>query len=88
MSNETRTVATDGTVTLVLPSGKTATMKPYKGKHIRQAQKAAGSDETKLVYAIIAITTEIDGKPVVMEDLDEMSGPDVLKLMGEFGNFQ
>ena len=85
---ENLTVAADGTVTLVLPSGKTAIMKPYKGKQIRQAQKAAGGDETKLVYAIIALTTEIEGKPIVMEDLDEMSGPDVLKLMGQFGNFQ
>lgn len=72
---------------ITLPSGAVATLNPYKGKHIRQAQKLSNGDETKLVPAIIASTVLIDGKPIVMEDLDEMHGPDVLKLMGEFGNF-
>lgn len=70
---------------ITLPSGKTATIAGFKGKHIREAQKMAGGDEGKLIYALIAQTTKIDDKPVVMEDIDEMNGPDVLALMGEFG---
>jgi hypothetical protein len=83
---EKRTVLKDGTVELVLPSGAEAVLKPYKGKHIRIAQKLSQGDETKLVPAIISQVVTVNGKPVIMEDMDEMHGPDVLKLMGEFGN--
>lgn len=68
-----------------LPSGKTATIAQYKGKHVREAQRMADSDVSKLTFAIIALTTKIDGQPILMEDLDEMDGPDVIALMGEFG---
>lgn len=45
-------------------------------------------DTSKIVFAMIALTVTIDKEPVVMEDLDEMDGADVLELMGEFsGNF-
>lgn len=70
--------------TITLPSGKVAVIQPFKGKHIRQAQKIAGGDEDKMMFALIAITTTLDGVAVVMEDIDEMEGKDVLKLMGAF----
>lgn len=77
--------------TINLPSGSIAVVKEkFKGKHIRKAQLIANSDSSKLMYAIIAQLVTIDGQGIVMEDLDEMSGPDVLALMGHFGaeNFQ
>ncbi len=77
--------------TINLPSGAVAVIKEkFKGKHIRKAQLAAGSDTSLYMFAIIAQLAEIDGKPVVMEDLDEMEGSDVMALMSHFGesNFQ
>lgn len=71
--------------TLILPSGKTATIKPFKGKHISIAQVQAGSDQSKYLFSIISQCIEIEGNFVAMEDLDEMDGADVLALMGEFG---
>jgi hypothetical protein len=70
--------------TITLPSGKTAVIEHFKGKHVRTAQQIADGDSTKILFALIAQLTTIDGEPVVMEDLDEMHGPDVMKLMAEF----
>lgn len=69
-----------------LPSGKTAEIIDFKGKHIRAASELAGEDPSKIIFAMIAICCTIDGEPVVMEDLDEMPGRDVLKLQKEFSD--
>lgn len=71
-----------------LPSGKTATISQFKGKHVREAQRMADSDVSKMTFAMIALTTKIDGQPIMMEDLDEMDGSDVIALMGEFAGNQ
>jgi tryptophanase len=68
-----------------LPSGRKASVAPFKGKHIKMAQRIVGEDSENIIYAIIALLTTIDGQPVVMEDMDEMPGQDLLKLMAEFG---
>ncbi len=68
----------------VLPSGKTAVVKGFKGRHIREATRIADGDPGSMIFALIALVTEIDGKPIVMEDLDDMDGRDVLKLQGMF----
>lgn len=74
--------------TKTLPSGKIATFARFQGKHVRQASQMVDGDTSKIVFAMIALTVTIDKEPVVMEDLDEMDGADVLELMGEFsGNF-
>lgn len=70
---------------LDLPSGAKAEILPFKGKHVRIAQIQAGTDQSKYLFSIISQCCQIDGKPVIMEDLDEMDGADVLALMGEFG---
>jgi hypothetical protein len=69
--------------TITLPSGKTAVISDFKGKHIRKAQQIGAGDSGKMMFALIAEIVTIDGNGIVMEDLDEMSGPDVLKLMTE-----
>lgn len=69
-----------------LPSGRKAETRKYKGRDIREAQRIADGDPGKITFALIAMSTTIDGQPIAMEDLDEMDGPDVLKLMGEFGS--
>jgi len=72
--------------TLELPSGAVATVKePFKGKHIRKAQQFADGDQSLIIPSLIAQLVEIDGKSIVMEELDEMHGADVLKLMAFFG---
>ncbi len=71
--------------TIELPSGRKAELKEFKGKHIKEAQRIAGENSENLIYAIIAMLTTIDGQPVMMEDLDDMPGKDLLKLMAEFG---
>lgn len=74
--------------TKTLPSGKVATFEKFQGKHVRQASQMVDGDTSKLIFAMIALTVSIDGNKVVMEDIDEMDGADVLELMGEFsGNF-
>lgn len=73
-----------GTQTATLPSGKVAVVSDFKGKHIRQATEQADGNAGKMIFALIAITTTIDGKKIVMEDLDEMPGRDVLKLQAMF----
>jgi hypothetical protein len=73
-----------GVQTITLPSGKIAIINEFKGKHIREATKNADGETDKMIFALIAITTTIDGKNIVIEDLDEMDGRDVLKLQGAF----
>lgn len=68
-----------------LPSGAKAEVKPFLGKHIRKAQQMAGGDESLIIYSMISQLTTIDGSGIVMEELDEMDGRDVLRLMQEFG---
>lgn len=66
-------------------TNRTAVIRSFLGKDIREAQKISDSDTSKLMFAIIAITTTIEGQPVTMEELDEMDGFDVMDLMGAFG---
>lgn len=73
---------------LILSDGKIAKVGEFKGKHVLQAQKVAGKDTDKMIFALIATCVTVDDKKIVMEDLEEMNGGDVLNLMGEFsGNF-
>lgn len=67
-----------------LPSGKKATMTRFKGADVIRAQRMADGDSERITFAMIATCTLIDGQPIVMEDLEEMDGFDVMSLMGEF----
>lgn len=69
---------------ITLPSGKVALIEQFKGKHVRLAQRNAGTDTDAFLYHLIAMLTTIDGNPVVLEDLDEMEGRDLMRLMAEF----
>lgn len=81
----TETKTTDVVKEVTLPSGKKAIIKPFKGRDIREAQKISGSDTSMVIFAIIAVTTIIDGVPVTAEELDDMDGMDVFELMNSFG---
>jgi hypothetical protein len=89
MSEQTETtnnvsISTTGERTEVLPSGVKVVIKPFKGRHIMQAQKIAGQDTEKYLPALIALTCEFDGTTKVAEDIEEMPGWDVLRLMALF----
>jgi hypothetical protein len=71
--------------TIALPSGKTALLRKGKGRDLMRAQRAAASnpDPSAVVFALIAELTQIDGAPIVYEDLVEMDLADVLVLQAE-----
>jgi hypothetical protein len=75
-----------GTKSITLPSGKIATIKKFLGRDIREAQKICDGESDMLVFAIIAVTTTIDGLPILAEDIDFMPGEDVMQLMQSFGS--
>ncbi len=86
----TDTKTTDQTVDqgkeVILSSGKKATIKPFKGRDVREAQKISGTDTSMVIFAIVAQTTLIDGLPITAEDLDDMDGMDVFDLLSAFGS--
>ena len=70
---------------VALPSGKTAAIRRGKGRDLMRAQRAvAGNpDPTAVVFALIAELAQIDGAPIVYEDVIEMDLGDVLVLQAE-----
>jgi hypothetical protein len=70
---------------ITLPSGKTATLRRGKGRDLMRAQRAvAGNpDPTAVVFALIAELSQIDGAPIVYEDVSDMDLGDVLVLQAE-----
>lgn len=70
--------------TITLSDGTKAVCHPAKGKHVRQAQKLMDGDETKMMFALIAICTDFGGKKITIEEVDELPSGDVFKLMAEY----
>lgn len=69
---------------VTLSDGRTAVIKKGKGKHAQNALKVAGGDGEKYITALMAQLVEIDGKRVVMEDLEEMDMKDFMAIQAEF----
>lgn len=65
-----------------LPSGAVATLIPAKGRHLVQAARGAGGDAIRISFGVIAATVRIDGKPIALEDVEDMDLADVTRLMG------
>jgi hypothetical protein len=57
---------------------------PFKGKHVRQAQRLTDGDMSKAQFAIISVACLVDGKPITIEELDELPGVDVMAMIAEF----
>ena len=70
---------------ITLPSGKTATVRRGKGRDLMRAQRAlaGNTDPTAVVFALVAELAQIDGAPIVYEDVAEMDLGDVLMLQAE-----
>ena len=77
MSDERRQVT--------LPSGRKAEIRKGKGRDLIRAHRAvAGNSEPMSVsFALIAELAQVDGKPLVFEDILEMDLNDVLTLEEE-----
>ncbi|MFN8682775.1 hypothetical protein ACDP63_16775 [Paracoccus sp. P2] len=76
--------AVPGAKTVTLPSGKVAVVRKGKGKDMRIAARHVNPAQDPIGYAmaLAAQLTEIDGKPLVPEDLDEMDMDEVGAIMG------
>jgi hypothetical protein len=75
---------------ITLPSGRIATIREGRGRDLIQAQRAVGktSESSALLMALAAMLCEVDGKPLVYEDVLDMPVADVLMLEAEvLGNF-
>lgn len=70
-----------------LPSGKEVVFRKGKGRDLRTALHAAGpkADQYRILMALIAQLTLIDGKKVTLEAVDEMDLDDVMVLQREAG---
>ncbi len=67
-----------------LPSGAKAERSRFKGKHVKEAIRAADGDQSLVMFAMIAASTLIDGKRLTLEEIEELDGMDVLALMADF----
>jgi hypothetical protein len=67
---------------ITLPSGKIAKIKEGKGKDLFWAlSNSTGQHE--VIKLLIVRLTEIDGKPITEDDLEELPLADVMTLMKE-----
>jgi hypothetical protein len=70
---------------LTLPSGATAEIRKGKGKDLMRAHRAVrgNDDPMAIAFALIAELVNLEGKPIVYEDVLEMGLADVLALQAE-----
>src|SRR5579871_914751 len=80
--------AADKTVTLA--SGKVAEIRKGKGKdairvmsRLMAETKGPNLDLGRMMFLLTAELVRVDGKPIAIEDLEEMELGDTLRLMGE-----
>jgi len=68
---------------ITLPSGKIARIKEGKGKDLFWALSNS-TGQNDIIKLLMVRLTEIDGKPITEDDLEELSLADVMTLMKEF----
>ena len=72
--------------TLTLPqSGKTATIRSGKGRDMRAIHRLTNGAPEDATFAMIAVLAQIDGQPVLFEDVLEMDIPDISALSDAIG---
>jgi len=69
---------------IVLSDGVVAKCIIAKGKHVIKAQRLMDGDAEKMFPALISVCTSVNDKMVTMEELEEMSAGDYMKLMEHF----
>lgn len=70
---------------LILPSGRAATLRKPKVRDLLRAHRAVGfsGEPMAITMALVAEVSQIDGRTVVYEDLLELSAEDGLALQVE-----
>jgi len=68
---------------ITLPSGRVARIKEGKGKDLFWALSNS-TGQNDIIKLLIVRLTEIDGKPITEDDLEELPLADVMVLMREF----
>lgn len=71
---------------ITLPGGAAAVFYKRKGRALVDAQRAADGDAGRMAMALLAQVVEIDGRQLLMEDLEDLDLMDVLKLQEAFGD--
>ena len=67
-----------------LPSGRIAsTLIRPTGRHQRDAARVVGKDTSMMTFALVAVTSKLDGQPVTAEELLELDLHDWMVLLGE-----
>lgn len=82
-TEEKRTVLEDGSIQLILPSGKIAVMRPGIGDDAILATKMCDGQGELYTVAMITILTTIDGEKKTMEYYRKGPLSDYNKLMAE-----
>jgi hypothetical protein len=73
---------------VTLPSGAKAVFYDRKGIALINAQRKAADDTSRISFALLSEIVEIDGKALLMEEMEEMGLFDVMelsKVLGELG---
>jgi hypothetical protein len=83
--NDVEVKMTDSPNEIKLPSGRTATVRKGCGRDLMRAHRVAGHnpEPTAVTFALIAELAQVDGKPIVYEDVLAMNLGDVLCLEAE-----
>ncbi|WP_242472444.1 phage tail assembly protein [Ectothiorhodospira mobilis] len=70
---------------ITLGDGRKAAIRKGKGRDLLTASRMAGgtNEPMKIAYGLIAALATVDGKPLTIEDVEDMDLGDVLKLQGE-----
>jgi hypothetical protein len=76
---------TDETRTIMLPSGRSVTLRTAKVRDLLQAHRVIqfSNEPMTLAMALVAQVASLDGKPVIYEDLLELPAADGLMLQAE-----
>lgn len=71
---------------VLLTDGRIATVREGKGKDVEKASMISGGDQTKYLSAMMSSTIEIQGVPILMEDLGDLGMKDYMRLQLAFAD--
>ena len=77
---------------VTLPSGSVATLLPYTGRTVMQAQRIYANgklaDDGLIMPIIMQLTVLIDGEGRTYDEFLDLPGTDYMTLLAELGNSQ
>lgn len=72
--------------TVKISDGRVVTIFKGKGKHSFKATSIANGDGSLYTKALMSLLVEFDGKPVTMEEFDELDLPDLFAIQDKFND--